>query len=178
MQKQTEENFKVAQLTQWGFSADKDYTLGRVDAKMQNIWLEAKRGGDDIYKMLAQIIFTTKIEVAISSDGVPPYLGCFNQTQGAIIHENDIFTVLKYPLNWTQKPSKIDDETVKIVKSLLTTTEVYDLKTFGEKLGEIVRTKYIRSSEVTITNVVPIYHEWLEAVGKVIDCDDKKHWRN
>ncbi len=42
MNKNTEEGFKVESLTSWGFVAGKDYTLGRIDAKLKNIWIEVK----------------------------------------------------------------------------------------------------------------------------------------
>ena len=173
MQKLTEENFKVEKLTEWGFVSGKDYILGRVDAKLKNIWVEAKRGNDDIYKMLAQIIFTANIECATKSQPIPPYLGCFNQFQGAVIHEDDYYEVVGHPsINWTQTPSKINDETVFLIKSILKTTQIYNLNEFGKQLKQIATDKFNRIDDITASTVVNIYNKWLNTVGQTLQLQD------
>ena len=166
--KKTEENFKVAQLTKWGFEVDKHYTLGKIDAKFKNIWLEVKKSGDDVYDMLAQIIFTAYRENGKYRQ-LPPYLGCFNDCNGAVIAKSNVYDIMRYKdMNWEQTPSKIDDKTVGIIKNLLTDVREFNLDDFGIKLKEIESTEYLQQDDITKTTFVLVYQEWLKAVGSII----------
>ena len=180
MNKKTEEGFKVESLTSWGFVAGKDYTLCRIDAKLKNIWIEAKRGNDDLDKMLSQIIFTARIQSATLCEALPPYLGCFNQLCGAIIHEDDIHEVLSHPsINWNQTPSKINEQTVAIIASTLKNKQIfYNLTHFGKALKQIASTNYLRQSDITKNNVISIYHDWLATIGKILTFRDPKMLEN
>ncbi len=180
MNNKTEESFKAECLTAWGFVAGKDYTLGRIDAKLKNIWIEAKKGAEDIDKMLAQIIFTARIQSATLCEALPPYLGCFNQLCGAIIHEDDIHEALSHPsVNWNQTPSKINEQTVAIIASTLKNKQIfYNLTDFGKALKQIASTNYLRQSEITKNNVISIYHDWLATIGKILTFRDPKILEN
>ena len=57
----SEEDFKAQKLSEWGFKKS-EYKLGKIDIKLQSIWIEAKQKDEDIYEMLAQILFTAERE--------------------------------------------------------------------------------------------------------------------
>lgn len=130
-----EEDFKVKQLNLWKVK----YTLGnnRVDVKLKHIWLEVKGQNEDIYTMLAQIIFTAR-PAKLRSEELPIYFGCFNKEVGAIIDNYQVQKVFTYTdIDWKQKPSNLDTKTIEIVKNILTEVKVYNLDEFGKILQEL-----------------------------------------
>ena len=167
MQIINETDFKVKQLTQWGF---KKYTLDedRVDIKLRHTWIETKQKSEDIYDMLAQIVFTAyKVKNNIP---LPIYFGCFNSEKGAIIENHQVLDIFAHTdINWTQTPSKLDKKTVERIKFLLKEVQEYNLEDLGRKFKEIEEKGSLRKRHIDKNNFLIVYNEWLDAIGNDIN---------
>ncbi len=162
-----ETDFKVKQLTEWGI---KKYTLDedRVDIKLRHTWIETKQKSEDIYDMLAQIIFTAyKVK---GYRELPLYFGCFNAEKGAMIENYQAQDVFAHTdIDWTQTPSKLDRKTIERIKFLITEAKEYTLPDLGKKFKEIEEKGSLTKRTVNKNNFLIVYQEWLEFVGRDIN---------
>lgn len=167
-----ENDFKVKQLIEWGI---KKYTLDedRVDIKLAHIWLETKQKDEDVYEMLAQIIFTAhKVKGYLD---LPIYFGCFNSNKGAVIENHQVQDVFRHTdINWNQTPSNLDKKTIERIKFLIKEVKEYSLQEFGTKLLEIENKGSLEKKQITKNNFLIVYNEWLEKVGSEIEIIDEK----
>jgi len=164
----SENDFKVKKLTDWGI---KKYTLDehRVDVKIANIWIEAKKSYEDTYDMLAQIIFTAyKVK---EHQLLPLYFACFNANKGAIIENyqaQDVF--LHSDIDWIQAPSGLDQKTIDRIKFLIKDVrEFNNLDDFGKEIARLEKNPDSIKSSIDKNNFLQIYQEWLDAFGNQIN---------
>jgi hypothetical protein len=164
-----ETDFKVKQLTQWGFKSSQwKLDEDRVDIKIPNIWVETKQKYEDIYDMLAQIIFTAyKVK---GYRELPIYFACFNSEKGAIIENHQAQDIFRHTdIDWTQTPSKLDKKTIERIKFLIKEAKEYNLDDLGKKFKEIAERGSLRKRHIDKNNFLSIYQEWLNAIGNDIN---------
>ncbi len=164
----SEEDFKAEKLAEWGFDK-KEYTLGKIDIKLEHIWIEAKQKDEDIFVMLAQIIFTAYREKLKSQD-LPIAFGCFNSKKAALIDNYQAEEVFAHTdIDWTQTPSKVNEKTVERIKFLLKQVKEYNLDDFGREIKKINTLGFLEQKQITKNNFITVYNEWLLYVGNFLE---------
>ena len=164
----SEEDFKAEKLAEWGFDK-KEYTLGKIDIKLEHIWIEAKQKDEDIFVMLSQIIFTAYREKLKSQD-LPIAFGCFNSKKAALIDNYQAEEVFAHTdIDWTQTPSKVNEKTVERIKFLLKQVKEYNLDDFGREIKKINTLGFLEQKQITKNNFITVYNEWLLYVGNFLE---------
>ncbi len=168
MQITSEEDFKAQKLQEGGFKKSQ-YKLGKVDIKFESVWIEAKKDDQDIYAMLAQIIFTARLQKLKSVD-LPIAFGCFNKNKGALIDNYQVQEIFTHTdINWLQTPSNIDKKTVERIKFLLKEVQEYSLDEFGKEIKEIEARGSLTKKQITKNNFINVYKQWLLQIGNFLE---------
>ena len=162
-------------LESWNIPSKK-YILdeNEIDIKIgENIWFEAKKGNEDIYKMFAQLIFTVHKIYQITN--LPIYFACFNKTIGSIIENYQVLNVLKHTdINWKLTPSKLDKKHIDRIKILLGDVQFLSLEEIGREVNQIVKEKKRSKKYITKNNFLSIYQEWFKEIGNFIKIKNQK----
>lgn len=159
--------------------------IKRIDFSVKNdygylLWAEAKQQPTDIYKMLAQLLITIKLD---AWDITPPkFLGCFDNEKIAFVPFYDVQSVFNLnDFNWTQTPSQVDDKTIATVKNTIDKNKIFtfyfnndepELKTFiadnFKDGGSLL------STLIDKNNFIFVYQKWCKAVKPYINADFEK----
>ena len=157
--------------------------IKRIDFSVKNdygylLWAEAKQQPTDIYKMLAQLLITIKLD---AWDMTPPkFLGCFDSEKIAFVLFYDVQPVFALnDFNWTQTPSQVDDKTVETVRNTIDKTKIFTFR-YGddnENIRNFIKqnfNEYLGSNflatQIDKNNFIFVYQKWRKAVMPYINA--------
>ena len=157
--------------------------IKRIDFSVKNdygylLWAEAKQQPTDIYKMLAQLLITIKLD---AWDMTPPkFLGCFDSEKIAFVLFYDVQPVFALnDFNWTQTPSQVDDKTVETVRNTIDKKKIFTFR-YGEddiNIRNFIRQNFneylegnFLATQIDKNNFIFVYQKWRKSVMPFINA--------
>ncbi|MBO7599471.1 MAG: hypothetical protein J6T70_20750 [Bacteroidales bacterium] len=162
--------------------------IKRIDFSVKNdygyylLWAEAKQQPTDIYRMLAQLLITIKLD---AWDMTPPkFLGCFDSEKIAFVLFYDVQPVFSLnDFNWTQTPSQVDDKTVETVRNSIDKTKIFTFR-YGddnENIRNFIKQNFnehlesnFLATQIDKNNFIFVYQKWRKAVMPYINAPWEK----
>lgn len=147
------------------------------------LWAEAKKGEQDIYKSLAQLVLT--IGKARTFDKIlpPPFLGVFDYKKIAFIHYSiisDLFYINDF--NWNVTPSNYESKEFKLIVQKIKETSndeflIFDFEDEDKELRKFIKSNFkqhnkcVSKIKITKNNFMVIYSKWLKYVKPTININ-------
>ncbi len=164
----TEEDVKDTYIRELGLNK---YTKGLIDIQTDEVWFEAKRGGDNsCYKMFTQLLHYVRAAKK-RGDDIPALLAVVDQEKTALLKTADILGILTdKTIKWTKSASRITIELVDEVSLHIGTHFIeYNLETQSDEFIEAFKyarknKKFIRT-QITPDNLRQAFDKWVEAIG-------------
>ena len=161
--------------------------IKRIDFSVKNdygylLWAEAKQQPTDIYKMLAQLLITIKLD---AWDMTPPkFLGCFDSEKIAFVLFYDVQPVFALnDFNWTQTPSQVDDKTVETVRNTIDKNKIFTFR-YGEddiNIHNFIKQNFnenfegnFLATQIDKNNFIFVYQKWRKAIMPYINAPWEK----
>ncbi len=159
--------------------------IKRIDFSVKNdygylLWAEAKQQPTDIYKMLAQLLITIKLD---AWDMTPPkFLGCFDSEKIAFVLFYDVQPVFALnDFNWTQTPSQVDDKTVETVRNTIDKKKIFTFRYGGDDINirDFIKQNFneygtFLATQIDKNNFIFVYQKWRNAVMPYINAPWEK----
>ncbi len=158
------------------------YNKGKVDIITDEVWFEAKMGGDvSYYKMFTQLLNYVYIADKEGKQ-TPPVLAVIDQQKAALMKTADIIDFLRRDtIKWGKSASNPSQELVDEVSIFIGVHFVrYDIKTHGYDFRFAVR--YAREHgefphrKIKPNNLKQVFDLWVEMIGsKLVNTDTSKY---
>lgn len=161
--------------------------IKRIDFSVKNdygylLWAEAKQQPTDIYKMLAQLLITIKLDAWNMTP--PKFLGCFDSEKIAFVLFYDVQPVFALnDFNWTQTPSQVDDKTVETVRNTIDKKKIFTFR-YGEddiNIHNFIKQNFneyfegnFLATQIDKNNFIFVYQKWRNAVMPYINAPWEK----
>lgn len=147
------------------------------------LWAEAKKGTQNIYKSLAQLVLTIGKERTFDKALPPPFLGVFDYEKIAFIHYSVISEIFYMnDFNWNVTPSNYESKEFKlIVKKIKETSQdeflIFNFEDEDKELRKFIKSNFKQNKnslskiKITKNNFMVIYSKWLKYVKPTINID-------
>ncbi len=158
------------------------YNKGKVDIITDEVWFEAKMGGDvSYYKMFTQLLNYVYIADKEGNQKLPMVLAVIDQQKAALMKTDDILDFLRRDtIQWGNKASNPSQEIVAEVSKFIGVHFVrYDIKTQGYDFRYAVR--YARENgefpqrKIKPNNLKQVFDSWVEMIGSKIEGAESKY---
>ena len=172
----SEEDVKDAYIRELGLTR---YNKGKVDILTDEVWFEAKMGGDvSYYKMFTQLLHYVYVADKEGKQKLPKLLAVIDQQKAALMKTADIIDFLrKDTIEWGKSASNPNQEAVDEVSKFIGVHFVrYNIKTHGYDFRFAVR--HFRENnkfphrKIKPNNLKQVFDVWVEMIGrKIINAD-------
>ncbi len=158
------------------------YNKGKVDIITDEVWFEAKMGGDvSYYKMFTQLLNYVYFADKEGKQKLPKLLAVIDQQKAALMKTDDIIDFLrKDTIQWGNSASNPSQEAVDEVSKFIGVHFVrYDIKKQGYDFRFAVR--YARENgkfpqtKITPNNLKQVFDVWVEMIGSKIEGGESKY---
>lgn len=176
---QTEEDVKDIYIKALGL---KSYQKNLVDIQTEEIWFEAKFGGQNsTYAMFTQLLHY--VQVALNNgDHIPPFLVVIDTRKAAIMKTADVLPFLaKKTIKWGKSASQYTKEALDAVSTHIGTYFVsFNIETHAEEFVQTVKAA-IKSGDIIRTQITPdnlkqVFDKWVNMIGCEIRDIDPDHY--
>ncbi len=176
----SEEDIKDAYIRELGLTR---YNKGKVDIITDEVWFEAKMGGDvSYYEMFTQLLNYVYVADKKGKQTLPILLAVIDQQKAGVMRTSDVIEFLrKDTIKWGKSASKPTPETVDKVSKFIGVHFVrYNIKTHTYEFRNAVRharkhNKFPRR-QITPDNLKQVFDVWVEMIGrKIINIDESKY---
>ena len=158
------------------------YNKGKVDIITDEVWFEAKMGGDvSYYKMFTQLLHYVYFADKEGKQKLPMVLAVIDQQKAALMKTSDILDFLRRDtIEWGNKASNPSQEIVEEVSKFIGVHFVrYDIKTQGYDFRYAVR--HVRENnefpqrKIEPNNLKQVFDVWVEMIGSKIEDAETKY---
>ena len=161
----------------------KKYKKGLVDIQTDEVWFEAKMGGDvSYYKMFTQLLNYVYVADKKGEETLPRLLAVIDQKKAALMKTADIIDFLRRDtIKWGKSASNPSQEAVDEVSKFIGVHFVrYDIKTHGYDFRYAVR--HVRQHnefphrKIKPNNLKQVFDLWVEMIGsKLVNTDTSQY---
>ncbi len=158
------------------------YNKGKVDIITDEVWFEAKMGGDvSYYKMFTQLLNYVYFADKEGKQKLPKLLAVIDQQKAALMKTDDILDFLRRDtIEWGKSASNPSQEAVDEVSKFIGVHFVrYDIKKQGYDFRFAVR--YARENgkfpqtKITPNNLKQVFDLWVEMIGSKIEDAESRY---
>ena len=161
----------------------KKYKKGLIDIQTDEVWFEAKMGGDvSYYKMFTQLLNYVYVADKKGEETLPRLLAVIDQKKAALMKTADIIDFLRRDtIKWGKSASNPSQEAVDEVSKFIGVHFVrYDIKTHGYDFRYAVR--HVRQHnefphrKIKPNNLKQVFDLWVEMIGsKLVNTDTSQY---
>ena len=175
----SEEDVKDAYIRELGLTR---YNKGKVDILTDEVWFEAKMGGDvSYYEMFTQLLHYIYVADKKGKQTLPILLAVIDQQKAGVMLTSDVIEFLrKDTIKWGKSASKPTPETVDEVSKFIGVHFVrYNIKTHTYEFRNAVRharqhNEFPRKP-IRPNNLKQVFDVWVDMVGREITSDESKY---